>query len=208
MSRDFQAEARQESQQQTALTAWRQARVAAIHAKVTAFDVLRHFGFELKQRGENREEQVSCPFHGKDTKPSARVYPASSTKHSSVWCFVCQEQWDAIALWRKFKNVSFSQALSEIEHFYGIRSFDAPSAPSQQAERQAEEIAELERMFDIAEARLRGAKDNFDMVGFFTVGAVLDRLRHDFEERKTPNKVVQVTLTKVLDKIGTRCRAA
>ena len=208
MPRDFQGEARQESQQQQMQLAWRQQRIAAIHACVSAFDVLRHFGIDLKQHGDHREEQISCPFHGKDTKPSARIYPAGTTSHSSVWCFVCQEQWDVIALWRKFADVPFSQALSEIERHFGITTSSAPRLADRQAEKHAEEVAEIESIFEVAETRLRGAKDSFDMVGFFTIGSVLDRLRCDFDCGKMPHPTVRATLAKVLDKIGIRCRAA
>src|SRR5574343_824433 len=104
MPRDFRREAEQEDSQRKLQRAWIQERVAAIRATVSAYDVLRKFGVKLHHAGENRIEQFSCPFHGKDTKPSARIYPAGPTGPSHAWCFVCQERWDAITLWRKFND--------------------------------------------------------------------------------------------------------
>ena len=208
MSRDFKDEAQKEEAQRVAYQAWRQARVESIHANVTVYDVLQHFGVVLKQKGNNREEQISCPFHGKDAKPSARVFPSGRTGRSSVWCYVCQEHWDTIALWKKFQDnsASFTQVLSAIERQSGLKPPDAPKAVSKEAQRHAEEVAELTKLFDVVERRLQGAKDSFDMVRFFTVGSILDRLRYDFEQNKIPFTGVHQCLMRVLDKIGEKCR--
>lgn len=81
----------------------RQAAVERLLRAVTVYDVLRHFGVKLQQTGSIREEQFSCPFH-RDRKPSARVYPATAKRAASVWCFSCEEGWDTVGLWKKFKT--------------------------------------------------------------------------------------------------------
>ena len=84
---------------------------------------------------------------------------------------------------------------------------DAPKTISKEATQHAQEVEELVKLFDVVENRLAGAKDVFDMVGFFTVASVLDRLRYDFEQNKVPIISVRQCLHKVLDKIGEKCRA-
>lgn len=39
--------------------------------------------------------QISCPFHGQDTHPSARVYPDTN----SFRCFTCSKSWNAVTFW-------------------------------------------------------------------------------------------------------------
>jgi len=39
--------------------------------------------------------QISCPFHGKDNRPSARVYPDTNTFR----CFFCSKSWAPVTFW-------------------------------------------------------------------------------------------------------------
>ncbi len=128
--RDFSKEAKQDALTQRFRKAWIAQRVEAIKEHVSAHDVLRRGGVNLG-KGDNEEEQFSCPFHGQDRRPSARVYPADANNPSHAWCFVCQERWDAITLWRKFnggEDRHFTQILSEIERAYGLETPELPLA--------------------------------------------------------------------------------
>jgi hypothetical protein len=186
---------------------WRQwiaERVATIHQTVTAHDVLTRNGIRLKYGG--REEQISCPFHGRDTKPSARVYEASARSPSHVWCFVCQKNWDAIGLWKKFdgrEDLKFAAVLRDIESAYGIVPPPMPEGVSGDYEPEEDPLVlEVATLFEACEKRLRSAKHNFEMVPFLKLGVILDRLRHRLDERKIDYEKAKVVLRQVLDKIG------
>lgn len=172
-----------------------QDRASVIHTYLSAYDVLRMNGITLSFAGDNREDQISCPFHGKDSKPSARIYPATSSKPSHVWCFVCQEKgWDAIGLWRKFAGgMSFPAALSAIERAYGIEvdtSFRAKQRSLQKALEAPEPVKggeeDFQKLYCTCESRLRTAlvayRYNKDMVGFLAAGDALDRVRYLVEQ--------------------------
>jgi len=181
---------------------WVRQRVVNIHEKVAAYDVLTRFGVSL--RYGSREEQFSCPFHGKDTKPSARYYPESGTKHSHAWCFVCQESWDAIKLWRKFNDdtIPFTVSLAQIEKAYGIETPDL-----QRTQQEAQKDEELEQLFSACESRLVANKQCFAPKGYLTLCVLLDRL-YEALEAKESGTAIKLKLRAILDKIGDKCRGS
>lgn len=210
MSRDFEGEARREIERNGAALQWIKDRVVVLHDRVSTYDVLTRYGIKLRAGG-NRDEQFSCPFHGKDNKPSARFYPSSNNSPSHVWCYVCQERWDCITLWKKFAGFEgkFGGLLREIEMAYGITP---PEAPSIAREEVVDEMAEeVQRLFTAADHRLRNARRSFkkldDMYGFLTLGSVLDRLRHEVIAGSLPLVRAKEVLRRVLDKIGEKERA-
>ncbi len=178
---------------QEAVFRWMRARIETIHRTVTAHDVLRRNGVIL--RYTDREEQFSCPFHGRDTKPSARVYADSARGPSHAWCFVCQERWDCIGLWKKFEGFEgpFGRLLRDIERSHGIVPAEGP--PPEEAEAEDDlALAELVKLSGICERRLRGARPLFDMKGYLVLGTVLDRLMTRVEERKTTPEKAKETI--------------
>lgn len=207
MSRDFAKEVRQEDAAQNAIRQWIGARIAAIHMHVTAHDVLRRNGIDL--RYSDKEEQFSCPFHGKDTKPSARVYPETARSHSHVWCFVCQQSWDVLSLWRKFNDFTgkFTALLRDIEQTYGIA---LPESPFEQlADCEAPEdyaLDEVKDLLSICDRRLKSARKAFDMQAFFKLSIALDRIRYQVEERTLATPKAKDVLGTILTKIGERVR--
>ncbi len=207
MARDFGREARDQVERQEASRLWVRARTDAVLKFVTAHDVLRRNGIKLKQSGADREEQFSCPFHGRDNTPSARVYPETVRGPSHVWCFVCHTRWDVIGLWKKFSGADpkFTRVLAEIERAFGIIPPEAPPIDYDVGE--DPEIAEIILLFDVCERRLLSAKRAFDMKAYLTIGSVLDRLRNQFEEQTATYNTLKDTLQKVLDKIGEKERS-
>jgi hypothetical protein len=185
---------------------WISARIEQIHSNITAHDVLRRNGVNLKQGASDREEQFPCPFHGHDNKPSARVYSSSNRGPSHVWCFTCHERWDAIALWKKFSGTEskFTYLLTQIERDFGLPT---PEAPPMEDEPDDAEAVELELLFGVCERRLKAAKSAFDMKAFLTVGSVLDRLFSGVENGTVNYETAKAALRRVLDKIGEKERA-
>jgi hypothetical protein len=212
--KDFQAEAREEATSREALLQWTQQRIENIHRHVTAHDVLRKGGVEFKQGGSDEEEQFSCPFHGVDHKPSARVYPADNRRQSHAWCFVCQEKsWDAIGLWKKFnggEDKSFSRVLTEIEHAYGITPPPMPKEASIKHEVRNVALESFDSLYESCEHRLRGARENYrsllDMVGYLSAGQVLDKLRHRVDKQQTTPERGKEILRQLLDRIVAKVR--
>ncbi len=89
-----------------------------IRSEVPIVEVLYEYGYQVHPDGGDREQQFSCDLHGDgaDTKPSARVYPDSSSFH----CFACGRSRDAITLVREKENVSFWGAVKWLEAKYNL----------------------------------------------------------------------------------------
>lgn len=205
--RDFYSEAAQEAKQSEAYRQWVRLRVAALRSKVGIGDVLARYGYPLKYGG-HKPEQLSCPFHGKDNKPSTRFYPSEGDKPAGVWCFVCQEKWDSITLFKKFEQLeeSFTRTLTQMERTFGL---ETPDIPREAVFVAAESplVREVEQLFGVCERRLQGAKSRFTMSGYLQVGSVLDRLKYQSTHGKRPPEDVLKVLQQVLSKIGEKERA-
>lgn len=208
MARDYKREAEHEDAQRKALRAWIQLRIAGLHDRVSAYDVLRRYGVALRQSGDGREEQFSCPFHGRDQKPSAKVYPKSERSPSHAWCFVCQERWDSVELFRKFTDptVPFLRTLAHMEHEFGITTPEPPRDVSFSTGEVPQARVDLDRQFDLCEHRLKLAKGQFDAKGYLILGSVLDRLWTGLNKGGVSDAKARETLRKVLDKINEKVR--
>jgi len=173
------------------------------------YDILRRHGVSLKQSGADREEQISCPFHGKDTKPSARIYPESGNKHSHVWCFVCQKPWDVIGLWKQFEGfdeqIKFSQILASLERAFGLTPPEPPDRLA--AAKDDRDEIEVQLLVDTCNRRLKAAKRAFDMRAFLSAGLVLDKIALQVEDESLPLTEAKRLLLIILDRIGTRERS-
>jgi hypothetical protein len=62
------------------------------------------------------EAQFKCPFHGQDTKPSARYYRATQ----SCWCWACQKKWDVISFVMDKEGLWFNSALNFLVNRYRL----------------------------------------------------------------------------------------
>lgn len=198
---------------------WFLERVSQVHASVSAYDVLRHNGIELKQSSDDTEEQISCPFHGADRKPSARIYPGEDGKPSHVWCFVCQKpHWDVIGLWRMFnggpENCSFGQALSGLEKQYGLKPPDAPTGEAPESVKplteDAQHLDSFKRMYITCEHRLLSCLPAFkylkDMHGYLAIGSALDKIKFRIDTNAWPPSKGLEVLTALMDKIREKVR--
>jgi hypothetical protein len=177
-----------------------------IHATASAADVLRRNGVSLRYGGQ-RAEQIFCPFHGNSKTPAARFHPPDAKRSDHVWCFVCNEQWDAITLFKKFANYTgkFSGLLRLIERDYGITPPEAPSAVPDD-EPAEHELAEAHVMLDVCERRLVSSRRAFEMKGYLVLGSVLDRITHGLDAGTLPLPTARETMQRVLDKIGEKRR--
>lgn len=61
------------------------------------------------------EVQFKCPIHGKDSKPSARLYNTTNT----CYCWVCRKSWDVVSFVMDMEKMSFRHTLQ-----YLIKKFN------------------------------------------------------------------------------------
>jgi hypothetical protein len=197
-----------DSSRNEAISKWIKARIAQIHNQISAGDVLVRHGIELRWGGD-REEQISCPFHGADKNPSARYFPNKDNSRSHVWCFACHENWDVIGLWVKFngKEEKFTRTLFQIEKAFGL------TPPESQIPDNVEDVYnpltdEVSNLFRVCEKILRDERDSFEMKAHLKLGAIVDHLLDLVDRGALPLKEAKVRLTQVIEKIGEMARAS
>jgi len=66
-----------------------------INEEVSIYDLFDLVSPPIKYITQAKPCQVSCPFHGEDNKPSARVYPDSN----SLRCYFCSKSWSPATFW-------------------------------------------------------------------------------------------------------------
>lgn len=195
---------------------WFETRKETLINRVSAHDVLRHFGVTLKFSGSDREEQIQCPFHN-DSNPSAKVYPATGRSSSALYCFACRGRgWDIFALWKMFQSnpeMKFTQVLRGLEEAFGITPPDPPYRVGDfdfdQAPRgPSEEDLDVQRLLGVCERRLRDSKSSFKLEGFLLVGQCLDRLHYRVEKGLLKAEEAKAIVRKILDKIGEKVRVS
>jgi hypothetical protein len=207
MARDFEQEAFAEHAKRLALKQWYQARVDAIRQSVSAYDVLARNGVSLRRHGM-QQEQMSCPFHGQDTHPSARYYPETPNGPSAVWCFVCREFWDAIGLWKKFTGeTKFSTVLFGLEKAFGLTPPEFHHVDLDLEDTYDPDEEDVENLLDMCEHRLIQERDRFDMLSHLKLGSLLDQIRYAVDRGEISFPVAKERLNLVKEKIGEKIRA-
>lgn len=207
MDNRFLEGARHEIEQQEGFRRWMAERIATIHASVSASDVLSRNGVKLRYSGK-RPEQIFCPFHGNTRTPAARYHPADARQADHVWCFVCNQRWDVIALFKKYAGYEgkFSGLLRMIERDYGITPPEAPTlVPGMDTT--DSELDEVLALVEVCERRLRNTRKAFQMRSYLILGAVLDKVTYGINNGSVSMKNARETLQQVLDKIGEKERA-
>jgi hypothetical protein len=79
--------------------------------------------FELTKHHSN---SISCPFHGRDSRPSFYVYPPA--KGNNGWCFGCpprQQFYDSIRFISKLLGISRVKALIWLENKFALEPIAA-----------------------------------------------------------------------------------
>lgn len=119
-------------------------RAERIRNHVRIAQVLYDYGYNVQP--VDREQQFSCDLHGdgRDSKPSARVYPDSGSFH----CFACGMSRDAISLVKEKEGVEFKEACTFLEAKYGLPEW------VYRKESNTEQEPEKEHVFEEASRRV------------------------------------------------------
>ena len=109
-----------------------------IKSEISMPELLQRYGIKI------RRNMCRCPFHGKDTHPSMRVYP------DAVHCFTCQYHGDIFDFYQKMEQCDFKTAFLALGGAY-LHEHDKISIEIQKrkfernrAEKAAKEKAEFQ----------------------------------------------------------------
>lgn len=71
-----------------------------IQEEVSIYDLFKEAAPSIRVATTGKPCQISCPFHGDDAHPSARVYPDGNFMR----CYYCSESWDVIKFWAQING--------------------------------------------------------------------------------------------------------
>lgn len=92
---------------------------------VDIFDLLD--AADIKYNNRLIKHNISCPFHGVDTKPSFTIYPDTN----SCFCYTCNggTAWDQISFWAQVNewwtddgHLDMGRSIADLARRYNIRS--------------------------------------------------------------------------------------
>ena len=157
-----------------------------IRQEVPIRHLLRDLGYNVHLEGD-QEEQFCCDLHGdgRDTKPSARVYPNNTT-----YCFAEGLARDAVAYVRAKKDLSYIDALKWLETQYKLPPlpFEEGDYAENPANPYPPDKIDPDLTFDGAVTRVRKQLDRFTKEKALSLDALLtfweefDRTAHLVKE--------------------------
>jgi hypothetical protein len=121
------------------------------------------------------EFQMRCPFHGQDSKPSARIY-----RNQLFKCFACGVAYDVISFYSEYKKVNFRDSCYLLEKQFNvkwdesseIRSSNPETRPSKAPTHREISLSDLVR---ITEKQLIERKKDLGLEKYAKSFYVLDR---------------------------------
>jgi len=94
-----------------------------IKEEVSIYDLFDEANPPIKYVTRQKQSQISCPFHGEDAHPSARVYPDSN----SFRCYTCSQSWDVVSYWAQANEwykgedkLDIKRAIDDLCEKYGL----------------------------------------------------------------------------------------
>jgi hypothetical protein len=105
--------------------------IERINEEVSIYDLFDQSDPPVKYLTKAKPCQISCPFHGNDTHPSARVYPDTN----SLRCFYCSKSWRPVTFWAErngwfreddIEKLDIGRAIDSLATMYNInvQTFD------------------------------------------------------------------------------------
>jgi len=97
--------------------------IERINEEVSIYDLFDIADPPVKYLTKVKPSQISCPFHGQDNRPSARVYPDTN----SFRCFFCSKSWNPVSFWaednqwfRDDDKLDIGRAIEDLSSRYNI----------------------------------------------------------------------------------------
>jgi len=101
-----------------ALTPRLRKRIHRANRLVSMAQLMIRLGYRVTEA--DAEQQFACDLHGKDSKPSARLYPRTN----STYCWACHQSRRPVDLIKEREGVHLERAVTMLEEM-----FDLPSLP-------------------------------------------------------------------------------
>lgn len=176
--------------------------------QLTMRQVIDHYGIEANDSGE--EAQISCPFHGKDSKKSGHIYEDTQLFH----CFTCKKTVDVIGFIVAMENIEWKNSLWFIEKKFNIDTsklkdikitepFEPIKKPKPITTKQEAIIPEdFDRIHKQLEKKVVGNRSKFELASYCKTLYVLDMCAYEKNNQiNDPYKMLRTLKTKINEKL-------
>jgi len=144
-----------------------------IKREYSAFQALTEHSTIEQLVNQNEPTQIPCPFHGPDNKPSARYYPDDGSGH--VYCFVCRENWDSIALYSRFNSISYGQATVQLANRFGIDL----DIKGEEEEKKQSPIDKIKKKLKAVDKKIYRVRDKCSLIEYTKICMIYDHIFFD-----------------------------
>lgn len=149
-------------------------RILNIKDRINMTDLLSRLDL-LPYSGAAEEFQMRCPFHGQDSKPSARIY-----RNALFKCFACGVAYDIVSFYSEFKKVGLKDACYLLEKEFGVEWDHTESGPnvspkSRSVENPTARQVKIEDLVRITEKQIMERKHELGLEKYAKALYVLDR---------------------------------
>jgi hypothetical protein len=188
---------------QTSHQEWIKRRVDAVQKVYSAYDALTEHGYEIPDR--HADFQLSCGFHGPDTRPSARYYGSGTSPH--FHCYTCKIHEYGVGLYARLKGLKFMDALKELERRFDIKipkrpeSHDFKDPTEKGYDYKSEAWSDVPRVLEMLEKKLMRLRGRVSLIDFVRFCKVIDAVQWDLNHngnQATPEMVAILTKVKEL----------
>lgn len=104
---------------------------------VSMAELMQRFGYQVTSA--DSEQQFACDLHGRDTKPSARLYPRTN----SSFCWACHKSRRPVDLVQERNGLSLEQSVAFLEEMFHL-----PSLPLIEDEPEEDIVPSSETTFE------------------------------------------------------------
>lgn len=166
-------------------------RVREVCKQLHAFHILMEHGIEISD--QYTDEQIRCPWHGVDNKPSARYY---SDNGGRFYCHRCKEGHNTVSLFAKFKGYMFMEALSKLEKRLGIiiEKFNTEFIEEYERSKGWEDV---KRCVNLVESKIKRIRNKCPFYDYVKFCSIVDDVLWEFEKGTTDLNKTIVPLVKV-----------
>lgn len=165
-------------------------RISNVNKAYSAFTALQEVGITISN--PSNDESIFCPFHDNKNTTAARYYGSDQTVTPHVYCFVCKQRWESVAIFAKSKRIKFIEALQKLEKRFGIipRAYKEQDNNIESHDKKfgqrSSQWDDVERSIKIMESKLIRHRTQLGFLNYTRYNYILNLIEYDYKKKIKP----------------------